>query len=74
MASTAYQEIKASLRQLYLEDPRPWLVGFSGGKDNTMVAALVFDAVLAVLPEQRTKLNNIFSTDTRRGRINHKMS
>jgi hypothetical protein len=27
-----FQEIKASLRQLYLEDERPWLVGFSGGK------------------------------------------
>ena len=25
---------KASLRQLYLEDERPWLVGFSGGKDS----------------------------------------
>ena len=27
-----FQEIQASLRQLYLEDERPWLVGFSGGK------------------------------------------
>ena len=25
-----FQEIKASLEQLYLEDQRPWLVGFSG--------------------------------------------
>jgi len=29
-----FQEITASLRQLYLEDRRPWLVGFSGGKDT----------------------------------------
>jgi hypothetical protein len=29
-----FQEIKASLQQLYLEDERPWLVGFSGGKDS----------------------------------------
>jgi hypothetical protein len=27
-----FQEIKASLQQLYREDGRPWLVGFSGGK------------------------------------------
>jgi hypothetical protein len=27
-----FQEIKASLERLYLEDKRPWLVGFSGGK------------------------------------------
>jgi len=25
-----FQDIKDSLRQLYLEDQRPWLVGFSG--------------------------------------------
>ena len=31
MAATAYHEIKPSLRQFYLEDQRPWIVGFSGG-------------------------------------------
>ena len=65
MASTAYQEIKESLRQLYVEDPRPWLVGFSGGKDSTMVASVIFDAVLSVPPEQRTKPITILCTDTR---------
>jgi len=28
----SFQDIKNSLRELYLEDQRPWLVGFSGGK------------------------------------------
>ena len=28
---------KTSLRQLYLEDERPWLVGFSGGKNSPML-------------------------------------
>jgi DNA sulfur modification protein DndC len=65
MATTAYQEIKESLRQLYLDDPRPWLVGFSGAKDSTMVASLVFDAVLSVPPEQRKKPVAILCTDTR---------
>jgi len=32
MAVTIFQDIKRSLRQLYLEDERPWLVGFSCGK------------------------------------------
>ena len=36
-----FQEIKASLQQLHLEDKRPWLVGFSGGKDSTMLASLI---------------------------------
>jgi DNA sulfur modification protein DndC len=65
MASTSYQEIKDSLRQLYLVDPRPWLVGFSGGKDSTMLASLVFDAVLSVPPDQRKKPVAILCTDTR---------
>ena len=65
MVPDTYQTIKASLRQLYLEDARPWLVGFSGGKDSTMVASLVFDTVLSVLPEQRTKEVNVVCTDTR---------
>jgi PP-loop superfamily ATP-utilizing enzyme len=55
MASTSYQEIRDSMRQLYLDDPRPWLVGFSGGKDSTMVASLVFDAVLLDLHRGRTR-------------------
>jgi len=32
LTMTPIQDISHSLRQLYLEDGRPWLVGFSGGK------------------------------------------
>ncbi|HEY5030343.1 MAG TPA: hypothetical protein VIK39_18195 [Candidatus Angelobacter sp.] len=39
MKVSPFQDIKNSLRQLYLEDERPWLVGFSGGKDSTMLAS-----------------------------------
>lgn len=60
-----YQEIRESLRQLYLEDTRPWLVGFSGGKDSTMLASLVFDTVLSVDEAKRTKEISVLCTDTR---------
>jgi hypothetical protein len=30
MGASSYSDIKDSLRHLYLDDPRPWLVGFSG--------------------------------------------
>jgi DNA sulfur modification protein DndC len=60
-----FHEIKASLRQLYLEDKRPWLVGFSGGKDSTMLASLIFDAVLSIPAEQRKKPISVLCTDTR---------
>jgi DNA sulfur modification protein DndC len=65
MAATTYQEIKTSLCRLYLDDRRPCLVGFSGGKDSTMVASLVFDAVLSVPPDERKKPVAILCTDTR---------
>ncbi len=55
MSVSDFQQIRDRLRQLYLEDPRPWLVGFSGGKDSMRLAALVFEAALAILPAQRTK-------------------
>lgn len=60
-----FQEIKSSLQQLYLEDERPWLVGFSGGKDSTMLASLIFDAVLAIPAGQRKKPISVLCTDTR---------
>ena len=60
-----FQEIKASLEQLYLEDKRPWLVGFSGGKDSTMLASLIFDVVLSIPAEQRKKPISVLCTDTR---------
>lgn len=53
---TAYKAIKDQLRELYLEDKRPWLVGFSGGKDSTMLASLIFDAVLPHLILDRLNL------------------
>ena len=60
-----FQEIKASLQQLYLEDERPWLVGFNGGKDSTMLASLIFDAVLSIPAEQRKRPISVLCTDTR---------
>jgi DNA sulfur modification protein DndC len=60
-----FQEIKASLEQLYREDKRPWLVGFSGGKDSTMLASLIFDVILSIPAEQRKKAVSVVCTDTR---------
>ena len=60
-----FQDIKASLQQLYLEDERPWLVGLSGGKDSTMLASLIIDAVLAIPAGQRKMPISVLCTDTR---------
>lgn len=63
--ASKFSSIRDSLRDLYLSDPRPWLIGFSGGKDSTLVAALIFETVLALPPEQRTKETSVVCTDTR---------
>lgn len=60
-----FKDILDNLRDQYISDPRPWLVGFSGGKDSTLVAAMVFNTVLSVPEKQRTKPVAILSTDTR---------
>ena len=65
MPNSPFEDIRANLLQLYLEDERPWLVGFSGGKDSSMVASLIFDVVLGLPPEKRTKKIAILCSDTR---------
>jgi DNA sulfur modification protein DndC len=66
MAShNSYKDIITSLTQLYLKDDRPWLVGFSGGKDSTMLASLIFHAVLEIPSSHRVKPISILCTDTR---------
>lgn len=58
-------EIRDSLRELYLSDERPWLVGYSGGKDSTMLTSMIFSVVESVPPPQRTKPVSVLCTDTR---------
>ena len=65
MDAAAYEDIKSRLRQLYTQDDRPWLVGFSGGKDSTLVASLIFETVLSFPVESRRKPISVVCTDTR---------
>ena len=60
---------KASLQQLYLEDERPWLVGFSGGKDSirqpTDWRRLFLMLSYPFPAEQRKKPMSVLCADTR---------
>ncbi|HZG86244.1 DNA phosphorothioation system sulfurtransferase DndC [Paenibacillus sp.] len=57
------QKIK-DIQEMYLADERPWVVGYSGGKDSTVVVQLVFDALRGLQPEQLHKKVFIISSDT----------
>ena len=59
------KEILEHLNDLYQTDSRPWVVGYSGGKDSTMLVSLVFEAIATLPPENRNKEICIVCTDTR---------
>lgn len=55
------------LERLYLDDERPWVVAFSGGKDSTLVLQLVYETVLSLQTKGFSALKPIYvlSSDTR---------
>jgi DNA sulfur modification protein DndC len=57
-------QIVAEIRELYLEDSIPWIVGYSGGKDSTASLQLLWTALASLSPEQRNKPVHVISTDT----------
>jgi len=51
-------------QSLYLDDDIPWVVGYSGGKDSTATAQLIWTALYKLPPKKRHKPVHIISTDT----------
>ena len=50
--------------ELYLADKRPWVLGFSGGKDSTCALQIVWSALERLPNEKRTKTVYVISSDT----------
>ncbi|MGY6130036.1 DNA phosphorothioation system sulfurtransferase DndC (plasmid) [Paraburkholderia strydomiana] len=61
-----WRGIVQEVREEYLSETQryPWIVGFSGGKDSTLVAHAVFEALLSIPPSARTRPVHIVSNDT----------
>lgn len=55
---------KEQIKSVYLMDNRPWVVGYSGGKDSTVVVQLVFQALSELSKEQLHKKVYVISSDT----------
>lgn len=49
---TVFNQIIEEMRIVYLHDQRPWMIGFSGGKDSTMLCMLVFEMLQTLKPEE----------------------
>ena len=59
-----FDEIIDEMKMVYLHDKRPWMIGFSGGKDSTMLVMLVFEMLAQLKPNQINKKIYITSSDT----------
>lgn len=60
----AFNEIIEEMRLVYLHDQRPWMLGFSGGKDSTLLCQLTFEMLKTLKPEERHKKIYIVTSDT----------
>jgi DNA sulfur modification protein DndC len=57
--------IRRELRGEYLQlHSKPWIIGFSGGKDSTLLLHLVLDCLLSVAPDERRRRAYVVSNDT----------
>ena len=60
----AFNEIIEEMRLVYRHDQRPWMLGFSGGKDSTLLCQLTFEMLKTLKPEERHKKIYIVTSDT----------
>lgn len=58
------EELIDEIKYVYQSDNRPWVIGYSGGKDSTTVVELVYKMLLSLPVEKRTKNVYIVSSDT----------
>ncbi|MDP8240845.1 MAG: hypothetical protein P9X24_17290 [Candidatus Hatepunaea meridiana] len=60
-----FDYITNDIQTAILEDNRPWVVGFSGGKDSTLLMELVYYSLASIPPDLRTKQIYVLASDTR---------
>lgn len=57
-------DILEEMKRVYKNDKRPWVIGYSGGKDSTTVVQLAFSMLQSLPPEERHKDIYVVSSDT----------
>jgi len=59
-----FEDIVEEMKLVYQHDSRPWMIGFSGGKDSTILCSLVFEMLIELPKEARRKRVYVVSSDT----------
>ena len=57
-------DIYEQIQEVYKSDNRPWVIGYSGGKDSTVTCMLVIEAISRLPENERKKEIHIVSSDT----------
>jgi len=64
-SAALFDAIRAEMLDEYRQDHDwPWIIGYSGGKDSTLVTHLVFEMLLSLPPSQRTRPVHVVANDT----------
>ena len=58
------EEIHDEIIETYLGDDRPWVIGYSGGKDSTTALQLIWYAIKELPEENKSKPIYVISSDT----------
>lgn len=56
--------LQEHIRAVYAADDRPWVIGYSGGKDSTCALQLIWSAIRALPEGKRRKPIFVLSSDT----------
>lgn len=56
--------LRNEVKRIYLNDKRPWVIGYSGGKDSTAILRLVCESLAELPASARTKPVFVVSSDT----------
>lgn len=64
ISSQPVQKIIDQMKDVYLADKRPWIIGFCGGKDFTVILSLVYSMLLQLSQRDRCKHVYVVSSDT----------
>ena len=59
-----FEDIVKEMQKVYLHDDRPWMIGFSGGKDSTLLCCLLFEMLKQLPAKSSFKKIYIVSSDT----------
>ncbi|MYB33887.1 MAG: DNA phosphorothioation system sulfurtransferase DndC [Gammaproteobacteria bacterium] len=61
----AFAQIRQEIQEEYAEPhEKPWIIGFSGGKDSTLLAHLVIEQLICLPRSERTRPVHVIANDT----------